>query len=32
VRNEAASSLASRDEKTGRRLWALSEELTGHRY
>ena len=29
---EAASSLASRDEETGRRLWELSESLTGFRY
>ena len=29
---ETASSLASRDEETGRRLWELSESLTGHRY
>ena len=29
---EATSSLASRDEETGRRLWELSESLTGHRY
>ena len=29
---EATSSLASRDEETGRRLWAQSESLTGHRY
>ncbi len=29
---EATSSLASRDEETGRRLWEMSEELTGHRY
>ena len=29
---ETASSLASRNEATGRRLWELSESLTGHRY
>ena len=29
---EATSSLASRDEESGRRLWELSEELTGYRY
>lgn len=29
---EATSSLASRDEETGRRLWEMSESLTGHRY
>ena len=29
---EATSSLASRDEESGRRLWELSESLTGHRY
>ena len=29
---EVTSSLASRDEETGLRLWELSEELTGHRY
>ena len=29
---EATSSLASRDEETGQRLWELSESLTGHRY
>ena len=29
---EAASSPASRDEETGRRLWELSESLTGFRY
>lgn len=29
---EATSSLASRDEETGLRLWELSEELTGFRY
>ena len=29
---ETASAPASRDEETGRRLWELSEELTGHRY
>ena len=29
---EVESSLASRDEETGRRLWELSESLTGHRY
>ena len=29
---EATSSLSSRDEKTGLRLWELSETLTGHRY
>ena len=29
---ETTSSLASRDEETGRRLWELSESLTDHRY
>ena len=29
---EATSSLASREKETGRRLWELSEELTGFRY
>ena len=29
---EATSSLASREEETARRLWELSESLTGHRY
>ncbi|MCY4499639.1 MAG: SDR family oxidoreductase [Rhodospirillaceae bacterium] len=29
---EAASSLASHDEDAGRRLWEMSETLTGHRY
>ena len=29
---ETTSSLASRDEETGQRLWELSESLTGHRY
>ncbi len=29
---EATSSLVSRDEETGLRLWELSEGLTGHRY
>jgi len=29
---EAASAPASRDEETGRRLWEMSEALTGFRY
>ena len=29
---EVTSSLASRDEETGQRLWEMSERLTGHRY
>lgn len=29
---EAESSTASRDEEAGRRLWEISETLTGHRY
>ena len=29
---EATSSLASRDEETAKRLWEMSEELTGYRY